>query len=464
MAKITIISSALKGAASAAVKLATNLRVEGHTVGFLGMADCAPLVEPYGFSFRTTFEAELPCGTIKSWLAGPTSRSMGEQLKFLLAERRKMIAHARFVEALKEGRRGDFDAALAEEAPDLVLIDTNLHAYWALLTHRCGVRAAYFSPVLPMGEDAEVPPLNSLRMAGVDTAERDQVRRLWATYFAQRERRIRLMRLAGVPDWIAQVRRLAQACGYPADRLNTRTMLMPMLDWPTLILCPADFEFPVARSRAGRCYAEAGIDLGRREPEFPWERLDHEKKLVYASLGSVAYNRHFLQQTIDAAAREAGWQLVLTIGSKLTPADFSNVPATAILVATVPQLKLLERVAVMINHGGIGTVKECIWFGVPQVVFPVGFDQPGAAARVMFHGLGEAGDFAKATTDSIHALTSKILVDPSYRVRAQAMGESFQRQENEHLAARYLEGLLESQSAVFSRDCKSDDEFSNRSA
>jgi hypothetical protein len=53
----------------------------------------------------------------------------------------------------------------------------------------------------------------------------------------------------------------------------------------------------------------------------------------------------------------------------------------------------------MYRTGGLGkrlvsgSVRECIYFGVPQIVYPMGFDQPGAAIRVQYHGLGVVGSF-----------------------------------------------------------------------
>jgi zeaxanthin glucosyltransferase len=303
-------------------------------------------------------------------------------------------------------------------------------------------KAVYFSPLLPMVEDPVTPPVNSLLPPAHDLSSKLAVRWAWQRTFARRWLQNRALRLAGVPDPIAHIRALARACGYPLERLNTRTLLMPTLQLPLLVTCPAEFDFPEARDRPHMHYADAAIDTERNEPDFPWDQIDPQKQLVYASLGSVAFSQPFFQHVIDAAAREPTWQLVLNVGPSLSRADFARVPASALLVNGAPQLGLLARAAVMLNHAGFGSVRECIHFGVPQVAFPIGFDQPGAAARVAYHGLGLVGSFADATADAVHALLSQVLRDDRFRTRAQAMQQIFRAHERDQTGAVLLERLL----------------------
>jgi MGT family glycosyltransferase len=245
-----------------------------------------------------------------------------------------------------------------------------------------------------------------------------------------------------VPDSIGHIKELARASGYPVERLNTRTMLMPQLDLPVLIMCPEEFEFPEARHRLRVHYIEAAIDPRRREQEFPWNKLERDKKLIFCSLGSVAFSQHFFQSVIDAVGREPGWQLVVNVGPTLSRAEFAHVPESTLLVNGAPQLGLLKHAEVMINHGGIGSVRECIYFGVPQVVYPMGFDQPGAAIRVQYHGLGVVGSFLGVTADGVHTLLSQVINDEHFRSRSHEMSRVFQAKEQQQLGATIIEQFL----------------------
>lgn len=442
MSKILFFALPLTSPMNTSIRFAKALRARGHEVIFAGMADCEPWVEPYGFSFVPLFADWLPRGFIRGWIGGPTSRSRGDLWRFYLDQRRVMLEHERFIEHLISGGHRDFTRAITELAPDGIVLDYDLHAYWALMASQTRVPAIYYSPVLPMIEDPVTPPVNTLLRPAHDLGSRLAVRWAWHKTLGQRWLQNQALRLAGVRDPIAQIRRLARACGYPLARLNTRSLLMPTLALPMIVACPAELDFPEARGRPGVHYAEASIDVERNEPAFPWERLDAAKQLVYCSLGSVAFNQGFFQHVIDAVAREPGWQLVMNIGPSLSPASFARVPASAVLVNGAPQLALLRRAAVMITHAGLGSVRECIHFGVPQIAFPIGFDQPGAAARVEHHGLGLAGSFASASADAVHALLSRVLRDEQFRARSQAMQQVFHTYDREQTGAVTLERLL----------------------
>lgn len=445
MSKILLFALPLRSAINTDLTLAKSLRERGHEVIFAGMADCGPLVEPYGYELLPLFTDWFPLGFIDQWRAGQTARtSLRENLRLYLAERRKMIDHERFVDYLIRDGHREFTEAVRAAAPDLLLIDNALHAYWALMAYGSGLKSMYISHLLPTTEDPVVPPFTSLLEPARDLRSRLGVGLAWKRHAASRWLQRRVMRLAGIPDALKQIKRLARACGYPLRRLNTRTALFPQLDFPILIMCPEEFDFPEARGREHVYYAEAAVDPEREEAPFPWERLEDDKRLILCSLGSVVYNQPFFQSVIDAVASEPSWQLVVNIGSALSPSDFSRVPDSTLLVNSVPQLGLLKRAHAMVNHGGIGSVRECIYFGVPQVVFPIGFDQPGAAARVRLHGLGVVGSFRDATPETVHTLLSRVLDDGGFKSRSEAMSQTFRAREREQAAVAAVERFLAS--------------------
>lgn len=53
-----------------------------------------------------------------------------------------------------------------------------------------------------------------------------------------------------------------------------------------------------------------------------------------------------------------------------------------------------------------------------MVAIPIGFDQPGVAARIAHHGTGEFIEVDELTTDSLRILIEKVLQGLSYRERA----------------------------------------------
>jgi UDP:flavonoid glycosyltransferase YjiC (YdhE family) len=224
------------------------------------------------------------------------------------------------------------------------------------------------------------------------------------------------------------------------------------LDHPVLVLCPRAFELPHVAVRPGCHYVEAFVDLERRDAgrSSPAElgRLDPAQPLIYCSLGSHPHDYGeiaavLFREVIGAARLRPRWQLVLAVGPTLLGEPvLRDLPSNVVAVEWVPQMTLLEKVAVMITHGGLGTVKECIHFGVPMLVFPMAFDQPENAARIVYHGLGLRGAAADIAAGRIVPLIDRILAEPAFSTRVAAMGAAFRQAEESGAAVRVVEGIL----------------------
>ena len=53
-----------------------------------------------------------------------------------------------------------------------------------------------------------------------------------------------------------------------------------------------------------------------------------------------------------------------------------------------------------------------------MVAIPIGYDQPGVAARIAYHGVGELVEIGDLTTWRLSELIAKVRSNPSYRNKA----------------------------------------------
>jgi MGT family glycosyltransferase len=207
-----------------------------------------------------------------------------------------------------------------------------------------------------------------------------------------------------------------------------------------------------ASSRGQYLYTGPSVDLERQEPDFPWERLREERPLVLVYLGTLAFRTdvdvRLFRQVLEVAARRPEWQFVLSVGRKLDVAAFDGALPNVIAVRHAPQIAMLRRAMVMITHGGFNSVKECISMGVPMVVIPFLFDQPGVSARVVHHGLGVRGFASQLTANRLQGLLDEVVHNPCYRTTVRTFRDLFRRAEQDMPAANVVEQFLQRGASV----------------
>jgi UDP:flavonoid glycosyltransferase YjiC (YdhE family) len=73
------------------------------------------------------------------------------------------------------------------------------------------------------------------------------------------------------------------------------------------------------------------------------------------------------------------------------------------------------------------------------VAIPIGFDQPGVAARVAYHKVGEFVEIGDLTAERLAQLIQKVGQDPSYRDKARYFQKVIARTQGLDLAADVIE-------------------------
>lgn len=182
---------------------------------------------------------------------------------------------------------------------------------------------------------------------------------------------------------------------------------------------PKEFDFPGISLPASFHYAGPFHDDQGREPlAFPREELNG-KPLIYASLGTLVNGLdHVYRAIVEAASALPEVQLVLSVGHSINRDELRPSPPDAIIVRTAPQLELLKAAALCITHAGLNSTLESLAQGVPMVALPIGYDQPGVAARIAYHRVGESLEIETLTGEELLGAIRKVLNNPSYRERA----------------------------------------------
>ena len=173
---------------------------------------------------------------------------------------------------------------------------------------------------------------------------------------------------------------------------------------------PKEFDFPILKPPLHWHYTGPfHDDEGRRSVPFPWEGLDG-RTLLYVSLGTAVNSQDRLFRIIlEAVGGMSELQIVFSTGGRVVAKDLVNIAPNTILVERVPQIELLKQAALCITHAGLNTVLEARAQGVPLLAIPIGFDQPGVAARIAYHRTGEFIEVENLTAQGLSALIRKII-------------------------------------------------------
>lgn len=420
--------------------LARSLLSQGYRVRYLATADCECILRGQGFDFIPLFPDLYPPGLAAAQRRSlQEARSMGETLKAL----RAIADHTRQV--LDCWLNGTADRVLAELAPDLVIVYA-LRPLFALTAYKLGIPALLVSGILSNARQPGVPPITSPLVPTGTWGSRLRIALEWRRTLTARAVRERLMSWAGIKEpYERTLRLLAEQAGFPPERILWDTALAPTVRMPELVLCPEAFDFP--HPEAPELYfAEPSIDVERSQPAFPWERLDPSRELIYCALGSQVHRSpaasRILRTVLEAVQGREDWQLVMATSEDPERLALPAASASTILVKTAPQLDLLARARVMITHGGTGSLRESIFFGVPMIALAHMRDHVGNAARVVYHGLGVREDPRTVTAEQLARDIERLLTDQAMLGRVRAMQQEFRRLEAERPSLKIVEHYL----------------------
>ncbi len=174
-------------------------------------------------------------------------------------------------------------------------------------------------------------------------------------------------------------------------------------------------------------FSGASIDARTRPDQFDFARLDG-RPLIYVSMGTVQYlNDRFFRACMDSFADYPA-QFLLAAGPGSDIGRFGAIPANFIVQQTFPQMPVLERAALFITHGGLGSVHETLWNGVPFVAVPQHFEQLRNALAAARSGAGIILDdesYGRPVTGAqLREAVVKVIADPAYRRNAVRLGET----------------------------------------
>ncbi len=149
-------------------------------------------------------------------------------------------------------------------------------------------------------------------------------------------------------------------------------------------------------------------EAGQHDLDPKLERfLNREGPPIVFTPGSA--NRHgteFFSTAIEATAKIGRPCLLLTRYPDQLPAEL---PDHARHESFVPLSMILPRCAAIVHHGGVGTCAQGLAAGIPQLIMPMGFDQPDNLMRLLRLGVASWVVRRRFTADRVAGALRELL-------------------------------------------------------
>ncbi|MBP7935546.1 MAG: glycosyltransferase family 1 protein [Phycisphaerae bacterium] len=171
----------------------------------------------------------------------------------------------------------------------------------------------------------------------------------------------------------------------------------PQPDWPPQTLMTT---FPL-------------YDAGDHQPTPPEAETflaAGDPPLVFSTGSNVGDWPGFFAASMDACRMLGRRGILMTRFRDHVP---PNLPDNVRHFDYLPYRRLLPRCAAMVHHGGIGTLSQAMAAGIPQLITPLGLDQPDNAARLEHLGVGRSLHPDEYTAEAAARLLAELIDRPT---------------------------------------------------
>jgi UDP:flavonoid glycosyltransferase YjiC (YdhE family) len=396
-----------------AVTLAQALQAKGHQVAFMGIADCKAIIDPYGLTYYTIFEKEYPFGYTKS----NQHRSISERWK-----------PVHLWNIMKDGLKNVMDSF----APDLIVSGYFASLETLMISYKYDKRFMITTTYLRHPDDD--PGIRAIQ------------------------------NLVGMSEPMA--RKIMESVyngTIPLDELTIYQFVKPLEQATELVPCPRAFEFSNYQFDSDvdsvnglvkfvePCVTRTPIASAptvKWTEDIPSNKLSG-KKIIFATAGSQVQDykdkaRRWFREMIlmmDLQGMQ-DYHLVISMGSELVEENWT-LPSNVSIFSWVPQLDVLDKCAAAYIHGGLATIKECVYKGVPFIILPLGKDQMDNALRIRRNGIGQVAYAESSTYNDLQNLFLQATTNTWMRTKLTKMKTLFNEMETARSGVELIHSYVE---------------------
>jgi MGT family glycosyltransferase len=427
MSTYLLCASPIQGHVAPVIAIARDLVSRGHDVTVLT-----------GSRFRGAVEAAGAAHRALAGIADYDDRVMQDHLPD--RDRHRGIARLRydvetiFVRTVPDQTRA-LEAAIAESAPDAVLVDAAFAGVLPLLlddpASRPPVLAAGVIPLSQSSTDAAPYGLGLAPSASAIGRARNRA----LNAFVQKVVFRRTQELAD---------RIMIELGRP--QLTNFVLDLSRLFDRFLQLSPAEFEYPRRDLSSNLAFVGTVLPPAPINADVPewWPELDGDRPVVHVTQGTIDNKDlgRVVRPTLDALADREVLVVVATGGRPVD--ELGELPGNARAAEFLPYDRLMPKTDVFVTNAGYGGTQYALSHGVPLVTAGDTEDKPEVSRRAEWAGVGVNLRTGTPTAEAVRRAVDTVLADRRYRGRAQVLAAQIRQYDTFGL----IEAELEAASAT----------------
>ncbi|MGF1587358.1 MAG: glycosyltransferase [Bacteroidales bacterium] len=359
-----------------------------------------------------------------------------------------------------------FKEFLITLSPDLVLLDEQ-NMLKAIYYEICNVPVLCVESKPEPYKSPNVPPFTSYYVPSDSFRSKCLINWLWMKKTIRNRFRLKMLQLNSDGNDIYSITcQIAKNHGIKlSKRINLeRGYGIGINKIQRLIVSAVDFDFPhpdkedtYSIGPLVDIHRESNISLPRYRVLIDTINRQKEKNegvIIYCSLGSDNLQFHnevlkFFNRIKQVSSLNPKDLFILSTGFEFNVTEIYPVPNNMYVFDFLPQVDLLKYCDIMITHGGINSITECVFFGVPTLNYPLSmdWDQPGCAARAVYHKIGLMGKINKDNAKTISRKLNSIKSDYSfYKMNILTMKKKFEEKNNSDHVIEIIERIIKQHS------------------
>lgn len=187
------------------------------------------------------------------------------------------------------------------------------------------------------------------------------------------------------------------------------------------------------------------INESTRQSNFAFDYAS-AKRLIYISLGTVYHERlDFYQETFKAFASYDA-TFILSVGKQTDIQALGQIPVNFHVFNYVPQLEVLQHADIFITHGGMNSINEGLYYGVPLIVIPQQLEQYANSGVVEQSGAGVRRGYrppyGRVSAKELREVVDEVIKNPTYSQKAQEIREHLHHAGGYRQAVDVIESLF----------------------